>query len=656
MTFDARHIRNIGIMAHVDAGKTTITEQILFQSGRIRRAGSVDSRDTQMDYMSIERERGISVMAAQTSFIHKDVLVNLIDTPGHADFAGEVERALAAVDGAVLIISAVEGIQSHTENLIHVINKMKLPYMVFINKLDRAGSDVGGVLSELKSRYGGGFVMLSDFAGEGDRGCSASIAPDAEARMLEAAADFDDGLAERWLYGEKVDGDTVRGAFKRAVGRCELVPVLCGCGRQGIGISELMNAMTDWLPGADSREEPELSGIIFRIEHDKAMGRIAHVRLFGGELKNRDTVQLVRGAESGESGPADKITQIRKFSGARSTDEGSVKAGDIAALCGLTKAKVYDVIGKGRGIGELGLANPFLRVKVSPEKPEELTALVGALTELAEEDPLIHCRWEKTEREIDLNITGKIQLEVLSALLRERYNLGAGFSAPSVIYKETPARAGEGFERYTKPKPCWAVVRLRFEPLERGSGVVYDGGHVPNDKLYYRYQTHIRTSALSSLEQGNYGWEVTDLKITLVDGGHHTIHTHPLDFFVATPMCVADGLKNTGTTLLEPFLSCRISAGEEYMSRIVSDITLMRGEFDSPVIKGGTVTVEAMLPAATSMDYNVRLASETKGTGTFFSSFAGYRECPIELGAAAKRRGIDPLDRDRWILHSRGAL
>ncbi len=206
------------------------------------------------------------------------------------------------------------------------------------------------------------------------------------------------------------------------------------------------------------------------------------------------------------------------------------------------------------------------------------------------------------------------------------------------------------------PKPCWAVVKFLFEPLPRGSGVVYDGGRIPSNKLFYRYQTHIRQSFFQSLEQGMLGWEVTDFKATLVDGEHHTVHTHPLDFFVATPMAIMDGLRNTGTLLLEPFLRVRIRAGRQYLGKILSDIGLMRGEFDDPVITEDQAELEASLPVATSLDYPVRLAALTGGTAVWSSDFEGYRECPLELGATCPRRGINPLDRAKWILQARGAI
>ena len=645
-------IYNIGILAHVDAGKTTLTEQLLYLSGALRKAGSVDSGDTHTDWLPIERERGISVRSAQTTFFWKEKQINLIDTPGHIDFASEVERSLAVLDGVILIVSAVEGVQSYTENLWQAISKLKLPTIIFVNKVDRAGSafyELCDSIPKLLSFDGKRLLRMNDVKNEGLKNFEVFKSDDVEEKMIETLADYNDDIAEGYLSGEKIDKNIIENALKYAVREQSIIPAFCGAAQKSIGVAELLDAIVTLLPSSDNKITDSLSATVFKIEHDKTMGKIAHVRMYGGELNARDTVDLERGVPQ-------KITQIRKFNGQKYIDIGSVGAGDIAALCGLSSVKVMDTIGTKNPLNDYRLANPFLSVKVSPSNEAELMPLLSALKELSDEDPLLDCKWEKSEREIIISITGQMQMEIISSLLKQRYNLSASFSEPSVIYKETPRSSGFGHEHYTMPKPCWAIVRLNFEPLARGSGVVYDGGKVPNNTCFYRYQEHIRRSFFANIAQGPLGWAVTDFKATLEYAEHHTIHTHPLDFFVATPMAIMNGLTNIGTTLLEPFLKVRISASAEYLGKIIGDITMMRGEFDTPVMIGDSFTVEAFLPVATSLDYPVRLATLTHGKGLFFSSFDGYRECPLELGKTAKRRGPNPLDRAKWILYARGAM
>ncbi|MCL2519199.1 MAG: GTP-binding protein, partial [Oscillospiraceae bacterium] len=494
-------------------------------------------------------------------------------------------------------------------------------------------------LQQIKKRFGCDYINLTKALDEGSRECSVVTYDD-----IERLADYDDEIAEAYIENKKVD---VKNCIKENI--TKFTPVVFGAAQFNIGVELLLDAVAEYMPSAENKQSDSLSGIVYKVEHDKDIGKLAHVRMFGGTIKNRDSI--------GE----EKITQIRRFNGSKYIDTGEVGAGDIAALCGLQNIKVGDIIGelkldKSLSDKNYKLANPFLTIRVSPKTTAELTPLINAIKELTDEEPLINYKWEKSEREIHLNVTGEIQLEIISKLLKERYNLEADFSPPSVIYKETPAQSGEGYEAYTMPKPCWAVVRFRFDPLPRGSGVVYETAKIPHNKLNYKYQTHIESSFFQSLEQGMYGWEVTDFKCTLTDGEHHWIHTHPLDFFVATPMALMNGLSNTGTILLEPLLKYRINAAQEHLGKVISDVLAMRGEFDSPVITKGAFEMEAILPVATSLDYPIRLAALTGGKGTYYSFFHGYKDCPLELGATATRRGINPLDRAKWILNARGAL
>ena len=281
--------------------------------------------------------------------------------------------------------------------------------------------------------------------------------------------------------------------------------------------------------------------------------------------------------------------------------------------------------------------------------------VVQAFQELSDEDPLLDVQWLQDERELHVKVMGPIQLEILSSVLETRYGLHVSFGKPSVIYKETPKRTGEGYIAYTMPKPCWAVLRFLIEPGPRGSGLQYDA-HVRTDDLLLQYQSEVARRVPEALQQGLLGWEVTDLKVTLIEGQHHVWHTHPLDFAVATPMGIMDGLANVGTTLLEPILRIRIVVPEENGGRVMNDLVQMRGTFDSPVLQGDRMVIEGYLPMATSIDYPIELGSYTKGRSTFTSFFAGYEECPGDVVAERTRRGVNPLDQSKYILSVRKAL
>ncbi|MWV43616.1 GTP-binding protein [Paenibacillus sp. HJL G12] len=656
----AKSLRNIGIFAHVDAGKTTTTEHMLYESGTIRAIGSVDHGTAQTDSLEVERERGISVRSAATSLIWKDVHINLVDTPGHVDFLSEVERSMRVMDGAILIISAAEGVQAQTEMLWHALRSMRIPTLIYINKMDRIGVSVTHIMQDIKRLLSTHIAPLQSPDGEGEEFTGMkpvwAIESDIEGfgltrrSIMETIADLDDEMLNRVIEGEDVSIQELQEKLQNLSHEALAFPVCFGSSQRGVGIRELLDAAVDYLPGPAGDDTEDLAGIVFKIERDKLMGRTAFVRLYRGSLKNRDAVvNQTRDVQ-------EKVTQIRKMNGQKHADLGQLHAGDIAAVYGLSQSQIGDILGSSAGIpSSPSLAIPLLTVQVLAKEESRYQDLVEALQELTEEDPLLDLQWLQSERELHLKVMGAIQLEILSSLLLTRYGLQAEFSQPAVIYKETPARAGEGFIAYTMPKPCWAILRFAIEPLPRGSGLIYSS-IVRNEDLLSSYQNEVQRRVPDALTQGLHGWEVTDLKVTLIEGQHHVWHTHPLDFVVATPMGIMNGLASTGTSLLEPVLRFRITVPEEYGGKVMSELVQMRAEFDAPSILQGRCMIEGIIPAATSLEYPIRLRSMTSGRGVMASSFYGYQECPREVHAERKRHGVNPLDQSKYILSVRSAL
>lgn len=654
-------IRNVGIVAHVDAGKTTITEHMLFNSGQIRSLGRVDQGTAHTDWLEVERERGISVSAAATVFSWRNGSVNLIDTPGHVDFSSEVERSLRVLDGAVLVVSAAEGVQAHTETLWQALQSLRLPSIIFVNKMDRIGAEPDKVLAEIKRLLTPDAVPIQlpigieqDFTGTLDMWSEGTNeSPQWQQvwdELRDCIAERDEELFERYVQGEAIASSEWKDAFIRLARQARIIPVLFGSAIRGIGVEALLDAVLDYLPEPGGDPGQPLSGVVFKLERSKTMGRLAYVRLYNGTVRNREVVQ------NATRGLAEKVTQIRKMEAQSYKDVGKLQAGDIGVLCGLGNVKIGDILGSPAAVPpEHRLSVPLLTVQVKPASADQYPSLVAALQELAEEDPLLDLQWLQEERELHVKVMGTVQLEILSSVLLSRFGIEAMFSEPSVIYKETPTAAAEGYVAYTMPKPCWAILRFKIEPGPRGSGLIY-GTTVRHEHLLERYQNEVARRVPEALQQGLYGWEVTDLRITLVEGEHHVWHTHPLDFVVATPMGIMDGLTNTGTTLLEPMLHFRISVQEDLGGRILGDLTQMRAEFDNPAVLSGRFIVEGILPVATSLDYAVKLGMITGGRGTLTTRFAGYQECPRELGAVRPRRGIDPRDRSKYILAARNAL
>lgn len=657
-------IRNVGIFAHVDAGKTTTTEHILYESGRIRTLGSVDAGTAQTDRMEVERERGISVRAAVTRFAHKGVQVNLIDTPGHVDFLSEVERSLRVMDGAVLIVSAVEGVQAQTETIWQALRDSGLPTILYINKLDRVGADPQRTLNRIRTLLSPRAVPLQapigteeQYAGNADMLAGTEVTDSVTngagvycELLAETVADRADTLMEQYIDKGFLHPRDMLPTIEEGILRSELFPVLFGASSRGLGVAELMDAIVRWLPGPAGDAASPAAGVVFKLERDPDMGRIAYVRLYNGTLRNRDVVH------NATLDVQEKITQIRKIDLGKTEDTGLLQAGDIAAVYGMSRARIGDIIGSASGVpGEKKLAVPLLTVQARWSNEADYPKVVAGLQELADEDPLLDVHWLQEERELHLKVMGPIQVEVLTSVLKSRFKLDVRFDPPSVIYKETPCRAGEGFVAYTMPKPCWAILRFRIEPGMRGSGFQYDC-ETRSERLLESYRNEVARRVPEALQQGLRGWQVTDLKVTLVDGEHHVWHTHPLDFVIATPMGIMNGLANVGTKLLEPLLKFRLSVPEEFGGKLMNELIIMRGGFDSPVIRSGRFELEGLLPVATSLDFPARLGSMTKGRGLLTTAFEGYRECPPDVNAERKRRGVNPLDQAKYILAVRNAL
>ena len=649
-----QQIRNIAIMAHADAGKTTITEQFLFLGGRTRQPGNVDQGTAQTDNLPVEQERGISVRSAHTSLEWNDIRINLIDTPGHVDFSADVERIMRVPDGVVLVISAVEGVQAHTGTLWSALRERRIPVIFFINKLDRVGADSESVILAIEKELHIRPLCLQETAGEGNQGVSIAgvwSAAKMKSQLVEKVVASDEILLERYLENQEPLFTDLDRQLSSLVQQCEVYPLLFGAAKLGLGTRELLDAVIQYFPAPGGNSENPLSALVYGIGHDKIMGKIAHVRLFGGRISNREMIYNAT-RDVGE-----KVTQVRRIFPGRYDDIGMVEAGDIAGISGLSSARVGDLLGVANENipPEVKLRTPLLTVQVKAASPGDYPALADAMLELAAEDPALEFEWLREEAELHVKIMGWIQMEILERILADRYGIIARFENPTVIYKETPATSGVGFVQYWMPKPCWAIMKFRIEPGERGSGVVYQSIVQVND-VQQKYQNEAARSIDGALKQGIKGWEVTDLRITFIEGEDHPMHSRAGDFAIATPMGIMNGLVNTGTTLLEPVIRFQINATEDLLGAIASDITRMRGSFETPAMENGRFELGGIVPLSTSLDFPVKLSSRSGGKARISTHFYGYRECTDEEGVIRPYKGISPLDTAKYILKARRAI
>ncbi|NPD48051.1 translation factor GTPase family protein [Lentimicrobium sp. S6] len=640
-------ILNIALLAHVDAGKTSLTEQLLFHTGVLKSVGQVDKGTSVSDFLNVEKERGISVMASHMSLEYKKHQINIIDTPGHADFISEVEKSLLAVDMVVLVISAYEGVQAQTRIIWKLLKKLGLPVFFVVNKMDKEDFYHEDLLKEIQEELSSSAVAVQKVEAKDD---IIVLKNSSNEDLIEIIAENNDAILELFVSGENIDEGLLQKAYFEQIEKALIFPVLFASAKVGLGIKLLLEHLVEFNKSRNNKSSEELEAIIFKISQDSQLGTLAHVRLFSGKMAKKQLVYNQRLAEE------QKVNQLKSVFSQKLKDIEEARAGDIIAIAGFSNVQIGDVLGKNKSTRSLGFNTvPILRTQVKAIEKQDYFNLSEALTQLNLEDPLLDFQWFREEEEFHLKINGAIQIEILEQLMQDRFQLNVEFDTPSVIYKETIASEAYGYDAYTMPKPCWAVVKFQLVPGELGSGVQYKSIVGVNDVLL-KYQKEVERTITRPLEQGMKGWEVTDLKITLEEGAHHNIHSKAGDFVIVTPMAIMDGLKNAGSVLLEPMMKFSIEAPEESLGGITSDIMLMRGSFEQPRIENNQMKLEGIFPAATSMDYPIKLAAKTGGRGSLSMVFDHYEKVEDDLGVIREFKGINPLDRSKYILKARKAI
>ncbi|MFC1898537.1 GTP-binding protein [Candidatus Cloacimonadota bacterium] len=649
-------IRNIGIIAHVDAGKTTITEQMLYLTGELRKPGSVDAGTCATDNLNVERERGISVRSAAIRLEYMNTIFNLIDTPGHSDFSGEVERAIAVLDGAILVISAAEGIEAHTTLLWNYLQTLNIPTIIFINKIDRMNSDVEKVIEDIQTGLTRLIAVLQNPVNESNSDATISAIdfknPGSSwfVDFCEKVAEHDDDLLAKYLDNEELKVEEILASFQASCQTSKLYPVLLGVAKNGVGIKELLTAIIKYLPAPIISATSELlAATVFKIQHDPIIGKLSFIRLFSGSINPRDQVyNATRNLD-------EKVNQIKYLSAQGWQNTAKLSAGEVGFVTGLKSAQIGDILGILETDKKPNLSvSPFI-VQVIADDPANYAKLAEVLTILDVEEPNLNFDWDREEKQLSIEVMGYIHIQILQQTILDRFGFKVTLSEPAIIYKETPSKSAEGYEAYTMPKPCWAVCRFQIEPGEVGSGIVYKS-EVSQDKIALKYQKEIERNIPKALLQGPKGWQITDIKITLIDGEDHEIHSRPGNFVIATNIALMGAFTAAGTTLLEPILLYSITIEEEKCGRVMSDIVRLRGSYETPEIVSGMALIKGIIPAATSLDYQLTLSSISAGKSAFRTSFHSYQKCITEDGVVRPYRGINPLDRSKYILKMRGAI
>ena len=647
-------IRNIALFAHVDAGKTTISEQFLYYAGKIKVAGNVDKGNTQTDQLEVEKERGITVNSTVLIFRWKDTQINLIDTPGHVDFSSETEKAIHAIDGAILVVSAIEGVQSQTENMVKLLKKHNKPFLIFINKVDRVGTELRKIVIEIQNELHLTTLETQSVTNEGSDDAALINLWTSEnyisnTPVIEQIVEQDDPLFNRYLGGEMPSWGNLAESLRKSVKQYLLIPVFYGSAKYALGIETLLDNISLLLPPPPKYPD-EVYGIVFKTLHQKGKGKVSAVRLFGGTIFSRS------GLFNATKEKLEKVALIINTDLQNPQIIQQVSAGEIAWVQGMQSAEPGDYLGHlphNHFVEEKSPA--LLTVQVIPTIMSDLHSLIEALNILNNEDPDLNFRFLKEEQELHLNIRGEVQREILQSILFTRFNIAVDFTHPTVIYKETPTVACEGYVRYWMPKPCWAIMRFRIEPGARGSGVQYFSEVGVND-IKKQYQNDVEKAIPFALKQGILGWEVDDIKITLIEGEDHVAHTKSNDFTIATPMGIMDGLLKSKPVLLEPILNFKIIAPEEFLGSIISELLRLRAEFGNPEIENAMCKIKGEIPLAISRGFTIKLSAMTGGKGKLLTRFSSYKPCEVSLGQTREYKGISPLDTAKYILKARKAL
>jgi elongation factor G len=671
--------RNIGIIAHIDAGKTTVTERILFYTKKIYKIGEVHEGAATMDWMEQEQERGITITAAATTCFWADHRINLIDTPGHVDFTVEVERSLRVLDGAVVVFDGVAGVEPQSETVWRQADRYRVPRFCFVNKLDRTGADFWRVVDMIKDRLGANAVPLqipigiegtfrgvidlinmkaitygNDLGDQIEVGdIPAELADEAAGwreKMIEALADHDDDIAHKFLEAEEIGVDQLRRALRVATLAYQIVPVLCGSALKNKGIQPMLDGVIDYLPspldrppvtGLDPRTSDEVTrptdadepfaALAFKIAADPFVGKLAFFRVYSGTLKTGSYVY------NSTKGTKERVGRLLQLHANHREEIESVSAGDIAAAVGLKNTTTGDTLcaeGKPIVLENISFPEPVIELAVEPKTKADQDKMSIALQRLAEEDPTFRVSTDEESAQTRIAGMGELHLEVIVDRMLREFKVQANVGRPQVSYREAIRKQSKGegrFVRQTGGKGQYGHAVLTVEPLERGAGVEFEskivGGSVPRE-----FFKPIEQGARDALAGGIVaGYPVIDLKITLIDGSYHEVDSSEMSFKIAGSMAVKDGVAKADPAILEPVMKVDVTTPEDFMGDVIGNLNAKRGHIEGIDEHGTSRVVRALVPLAEMFGYATELRSMTQGRATYSMEFSRYAEVPSSI-------------------------
>ncbi len=677
---EKKNIRNIGIMAHIDAGKTTTTERILYYSGRLHRMGEVHDGAATMDWMEQEKERGITITSAATTVKWKNSVINIIDTPGHVDFTVEVERSLRVLDGALALFCAVGGVEPQSETVWRQADKYGVPRLAFVNKMDRIGADFYNVLDMMRQRLGANPVPLQIPIGAGDMFTGlvdlvemtailynesslgalfeeaeipkdlAEKADEYRTMILESVADYDEELMIKYLDGEEITVNELKEAIRKATIDGKIIPVLCGSAFKNKGVQRLVDAVVDYLPspldngditGIDPDKDVEItriasddepfSALAFKVMVDPFVGRLTFFRVYSGKA---DAGSYIYNAVSGKK---ERVGRLLQMHANHREDIQSVSAGDIAAVVGLKNTRTGDTLcdfKKRIVLESMNFPEPVISVAVEPKTKADQEKLSQSLVKLSDEDPTFHVRTSEETGQTIISGMGELHLEIIVDRLLREFKVGANVGKPQVAYKESITKFVEAegkFIRQSGGRGQYGHVKIEMEPNEPGKGFEFEdaivGGVIPRE-----YINPVKQGIEGAMKNGVLaGYPMEDIKVRLVDGSYHDVDSNEMAFKVAGSMAFRDGAKKAGAVLMEPVFSIEVVVPEEYLGEVIGDLNSKRGKISGILPRKDAQVVSGTVPLGEMFGYATSLRSLTQGRAIYTMQFSHYGKAPQSI-------------------------
>jgi ribosomal protection tetracycline resistance protein len=628
-------VLTLGVFAHANAGKTTITEHLLYHTNVIDKIGRVDSGNTVTDNMKVEQERGITVRNSIVSFKLNNKNIQLIDTPGHVDFSAEVERAINVLDGAVLVISGVEGLEAQTYTIWRALQEKNVPVIIFINKMDRKGADYDRVVAELQNNLKVPTLTLKHVYqdNEGKLSVISSKIED----IIEELSMVDDEVLEKYINGEIIDGKWLANKMISLTHDNKIFPVIGGSALIDVGVNDLVDSIARYLPSTLKKLEEEMSAYVFMVRVDEN-GKNAYIKVLNGSINNRDNIIL-------NDEKTEKVKNIMISDGSKMKSVDAVYSGDIAIISGLD-VKCGQIIGNNKGLEKyISFVKPLLTMEINPHDKKDTIELMRALKILNEEDPYLNVRYNERTNSIYCSLMGEVQAQIVKTMLEERFNIKANIENPIIIHKEVPTTTVSAKASYT----CVSGIELEVSPLERGSGFKYVS-KLSTDFLHLKYQRQVEKLINYYSKQGLNGWELTDMEVALIGGQFDSMGSDPMHFNIITPLALFRCLKKANMKLLEPISSYIVTFPEESSSSVIKLLSSKGGTYQITNTFGGEITIEGEAPSALMLNFPLELSMNTSGRGTYTSYISKY-ETSRNQNAKMEYIGADPRNETTFVIN-----